>query len=426
LQVTDSNNCTFTDEVEISFLPPPDLTAPSEIDFCQGESASIQISSSVNSFRWFRNGELLPALTDASVIVFEGGLYTVTTNSPDGCDISANITVNERPLPVVNLGPNVALCPDSELLLNAGNAGSEYLWSTGETSQSIIVVNPGVLEQEQRQISVQVTNAFGCSEEGNVSINFFPIITVSIDAGTASICEGGSIEINASGASNYIWQGPAGTLNTTTGSMVLASPIETSIYTVLGIDDICDGNDDQASVEITVNLPLEGLTAGNDTCVIIGRSIRLNASGGASYQWEQDPTIIGSTRIPNPEVMPSDPTVYVVTITDSNGCDQVFDVEVCIIEDPASLIKAINVITPNNDGINDDLEFIGLDAFPNNRLVIYNRWGNIIFEKSGYQTDVLRFNGTRGGELLPADTYYYILEFEDVQIKSSLTIIREK
>ncbi|MGA0233625.1 MAG: gliding motility-associated C-terminal domain-containing protein, partial [Saprospiraceae bacterium] len=83
------------------------------------------------------------------------------------------------------------------------------------------------------------------------------------------------------------------------------------------------------------------------------------------------------------------------------------------------------IITPNADGRNDVLEFNGLDAFPQNKLTVMNRWGNVIYTKSGYQNDGQRWDGTRDGEPLPADTYYYILEFSNFTIKKSITLLRD-
>jgi gliding motility-associated-like protein len=122
--------------------------------------------------------------------------------------------------------------------------------------------------------------------------------------------------------------------------------------------------------------------------------------------------------------MPEVETTYTVTITDSNGCKQSDQVTVCIIDDPLSIFKAVNAITPNGDGFNDELEFPGLEAFETNRLVIYNRWGNVVYQKDGYQTDGFLFSGLRNGEELPADTYYYVLTFDEFVVKETLTIIR--
>ena len=70
-----------------------------------------------------------------------------------------------------------------------------------------------------------------------------------------------------------------------------------------------------------------------------------------------------------------------------------------------------NGITPNDDGANDALEIPCLDNdnFPNNNIAIFNRWGDKVYEKTGYDNDWL---GTYNGKQLPSGTYFYILEIE--------------
>lgn len=62
-----------------------------------------------------------------------------------------------------------------------------------------------------------------------------------------------------------------------------------------------------------------------------------------------------------------------------------------------------NLFTPNGDGRNDAFEIRGLDQFPENELVIVNRWGNEVFRTTNYQN-----NWT--GEGLNEGTYYYLLK----------------
>lgn len=70
-----------------------------------------------------------------------------------------------------------------------------------------------------------------------------------------------------------------------------------------------------------------------------------------------------------------------------------------------------NGITPNGDGANDALEIPCLNDnnFSNNHIAIFNRWGDKVYEKTGYANDWL---GTYKGNQLPAGTYFYILEIE--------------
>ncbi|MCB0450814.1 MAG: gliding motility-associated C-terminal domain-containing protein, partial [Confluentibacter sp.] len=76
-----------------------------------------------------------------------------------------------------------------------------------------------------------------------------------------------------------------------------------------------------------------------------------------------------------------------------------------------------NEFSPNEDGTNDTFVIGCIENYPNNKLEIYNRWGNIVYQKRGYNNE---FNGTSNGratmnvsEKLPVGTYYYILDLGD-------------
>ncbi|MDO5981522.1 gliding motility-associated C-terminal domain-containing protein [Flavivirga spongiicola] len=77
----------------------------------------------------------------------------------------------------------------------------------------------------------------------------------------------------------------------------------------------------------------------------------------------------------------------------------------------------INEFSPNGDGVNEFLVINCITNYPNNRLEIYNRWGNIVYKKNNYDND---FDGTSNGrstingtEKLPVGTYYYVLDLGD-------------
>ena len=83
-------------------------------------------------------------------------------------------------------------------------------------------------------------------------------------------------------------------------------------------------------------------------------------------------------------------------------------------------VKVLNVITPNGDGVHDELTIIGIENYPNNTLRIYNRWGVMVFQTKAYNTVGNFFDGTSQGRAtldsdrkLPTGTYFYILEYGD-------------
>ncbi len=74
-------------------------------------------------------------------------------------------------------------------------------------------------------------------------------------------------------------------------------------------------------------------------------------------------------------------------------------------------IVIFTAVSPNKDGVNDGFFIAGIEDFPDSRLCLYNRWGNKIYEKIGYQND---WQGTWGGDKdLPDGTYFYVLELND-------------
>jgi len=94
-------------------------------------------------------------------------------------------------------------------------------------------------------------------------------------------------------------------------------------------------------------------------------------------------------------------------ICNSSGCDTAWVFIDVICND----IIVYTGFSPNGDGVNDSFIIDGIDAYPNNKLMIFNRWGNSIYEKVGYSND---WNGTWNGQtMLPDGTYFYILELND-------------
>jgi len=72
--------------------------------------------------------------------------------------------------------------------------------------------------------------------------------------------------------------------------------------------------------------------------------------------------------------------------------------------------------SPNDDGINDKFVIKNIDLFPANKIYIYNRWGNLVYEQEGYNNEwdgKPNVSGTLGDDKLPVGTYYYILELND-------------
>ncbi len=176
------------------------------------------------------------------------------------------------------------------------------------------------------------------------------------------------------------------------------------------------------SFAINVNvLPLPKIGAGKDTVINIGQSIRLQATGGVSYRWLADSTL-SDTLSSRPIVKPRVATRYIVIGTDSRGCSNRDTVLVRVNDVP--ITKAVEIITPNGDGLNDFFYIQNLELYPENTLIIFNRLGKQIYQQVNYKND---FNGMYEGKLLPTGVYFYLMKFKVTErvVKGSFTILSE-
>ncbi|MGB1041559.1 MAG: gliding motility-associated C-terminal domain-containing protein [Flavobacteriales bacterium] len=81
-------------------------------------------------------------------------------------------------------------------------------------------------------------------------------------------------------------------------------------------------------------------------------------------------------------------------------------------------------ISPNGNGINDCWVVPGLKKYPKNTLKLFDRWGNLVYEKEGYMNDFCGIPNTKYGKekaekdgLLPGTRYFYILDIGDSKIE---------
>jgi gliding motility-associated-like protein len=115
-----------------------------------------------------------------------------------------------------------------------------------------------------------------------------------------------------------------------------------------------------------------------------GDSVQLIATGAVSYTWNPSSSLT-CFDCPNPIAQPSQNTIYIVTGTDTDGCTGSDTVVVNVLQLPQPNFEFPNVITPNSDGTNDVFEIQNLPE--NTKVLILNRWGNIVFSSDNYQNN---------------------------------------
>jgi gliding motility-associated-like protein len=107
-----------------------------------------------------------------------------------------------------------------------------------------------------------------------------------------------------------------------------------------------------------------------------------------------------------PVVTPAADARYTLSVTDNNGCMATDEVLVKV----TPLFNIPNTFSPNHDGVNDTWVINGLDAFPQARINVFNRYGAAVFA-SDHQP--VLWDGSCQGKPLPWGTYYYTIDLQN-------------
>lgn len=257
-------------------------------------------------------GSFDPSLVSGTTVI------TYTISGACGSSDTETITVNTAN-PVIN-AVNPICVNASPIVLTANSTGT---WSgNGITNPATGAFNPTVAGVGTHVITLTVGNP--CPGTATINIVVNPTPTVSAGNNT-SFCAGGSVVLNASGATSYVWS-PATGLSSTSVANPTANPSGTTTYTVTGTD--ANGCSSTSTVTVTVNqAPV--ISAGSNVIICAGNATTLNATGGVSYVWSPA-TGLSSTTVANPTASPSTTTTYTVTGTDANGCTATSTVTVTV------------------------------------------------------------------------------------------------
>lgn len=232
------------------------------------------------------------------------GTYSEVFVSSTGCDSTANVTLTVNPLPPVNAGMDQQVCTGATVTL-AGSGAQNYVWTNNVTNNSSFVPAVGTLTY-----TLTGTDANGCSNTDVVAVTVHPLPVVSAGADVA-VCIGQSVVLSGVGAQTYVWNN-----NVTNGTSF--NPIGTNIFTLTGTD--VNGCVQTDQVLVTVN-PLPVVSAGADQDFCAGELALLVGSGAQTYQWSNG--VINNI----PFIPAVGTTVYTVTGTDANGCQNIDQVQ---------------------------------------------------------------------------------------------------
>jgi gliding motility-associated-like protein len=362
----------------------PTIAISGPTDICAGSTVDLTASAG-DAFLW-SNGA-----TTQSITVNATGTYSVTVTDNSGCSgTSADVDIIVNPLPTPNVAVNgsLELC-DNETVTLTSDVFSSYTWSSGQTTQAVVISEPGTYE-------VTITDANGCTAtSAPITVTQTEVLITS--SASTELCPGQSLELTASAGDTYQWQFNGANISgettnsltvtsegtytvvveigacTTTSEEVVVTEFNPSI-SLSGPTEVCPGNplilnastgdtfqwalngtaipgansatystDVPGSYTVTIGLgtcsgttaPIvltsfqAQLVASGDVTVCDGETVELLASGGSNYSWTQDGVSIGG-NVDN--YIADESATYSVTIDNGNGCSLTESIEVTVTE----------------------------------------------------------------------------------------------
>jgi gliding motility-associated-like protein len=235
---------------------------------------------------------------------------------------------------------------------------------------------------------------FTCSDNVYVVLSSDEFLDLGNDT---LLCNTPEFTLSQPGLSNYLWQDGS--------EDAVFSAETTGLYTLQASNEAGCVDTDTISIQF-VNVSTTVTATSNGT--LLCDTVQLQAFGANTYSWSPSSGLNCDT-CSNPLAFPSVNTTYIVTGLDTNGCFNAAEVIVNALG-PCGDIVIPNVFSPNGDNINDLFVIKNLEAFKNVSLIIFNRWGRLIYQSDDYQNTWDGGNATDG-------TYFYVLFIPTASVK---------
>ena len=397
------------DDVTIT-VNDPQVDAGVDVNVCNGDDITLS-GSGADTYAW--SGGITDGVAFGPTV---SEYYYVTGTDTLGCEDNDSVFVTilqPTTSSITEANCDTYTAPDGTTYTTTGNytavisnaAGCDStitidLTITNSSSSSVTetvcdtyTAADGQTYTSTGNYTAVIPNAEGC--DSTITIDLTVNALTTLDGGAdITVCEGDSVVLSGSGAQSYAWN------NSVTDGTYFTPTVGTTTYTVTGTD--ANGCSDTDDVAVTVSsTPVLTLTATSPDCQGEATGLaQADVTGGTSpydFVWSN-----GALTSTNANIAAGS---YSVTVTDNAGCEATGTVVVTDSSEPCFYIPG--GLSPNGDNNNDTWGVAGLNNYPEAKVMVYNRWGQLLYDAG---PDDAPWDGTYLGEELPTADYYYIID----------------
>jgi large repetitive protein len=416
--VIGNSGCTDTTkkpiQVNVNNIPTANIIAA--LSKCTSDTvlfkSNVNSTDALNPMQWkiIQNGVTATGL-NFSYRFGTAGTYTVRliAGTVNGCFDTAFHPIVINPNPIVTSSNNLNLCKGNSAQLNTTGAPN-FQWTPTNGLSCTNCPNPMAMPTITTPYVVVGTNSFGCTGSDTVVVTVIQPFDISVSP-NVKICIGQSTNLLAIGANKYEWDN-GNTLSSTIIANPVATPTITTDYRVIGYDGY-NCFSDTAFVQVGVG-KYPTVSLGADVTLATGTLLPLATSitNGPITDWLWKPaTNLSCTTCPLPIATIKKDITYIVTVTTAYGCSANDTINIKTFCESAQVFIP-NAFTPDGDGLNDVLMVRGTGIVSVKYFRIFNRWGEIVFERDNFPPNEIRYgwDGRIKGIVGPPDVFVYTAE----------------
>lgn len=376
LEVTDNCN-TYIDTITISYID-GNFDLGNDTSICAGDSILLNAFTPSATYLW-NNGSITSSIWAGS-----SGTYWVEVHLNTCVFYDSILILDTISPPIFDLGLDTTICEGNSVELISNLQNAQLLWSTGDTSNFLIVDQLG-------QYWLEATNSCGTSiDTVFVDVESPPIVNLGQDV---SLCTGDSLLLELDSIpSGYsvIWS------NGSSDNDLIVD--QAGLYHVIVYSNYCSNSD---SIYID-EIPSPIVQLGEDVTICNGSQYLISASGNiGAYLW--------NTGSYEESIIVNASDVYTVTL--SNECGSASDSIIVSTEECWCTLYIPNTFSPDGDEFNQQFLIKHDCIFNNYHIQIFNRWGESIWES--YDPDSA-WDATYLGKSVPSGTYTYSVVYSSV------------
>jgi gliding motility-associated-like protein len=404
--------CINTATTTVTVNPTPTVTINSSTNtVCSGNSATLTLNGAVNYLS-------LPGAQTGSVIVVSPTVnttYTITGLNSFACPDTETITITIAPGPTITATSSATLLCDGGTFSLSANGAANYTWmpvnitgatiattATNSINTYTVFGETGGCKNTATVLVVVIScnnTMFGMTKAAGKPVlvyNTYYNVTFTVTAVNASTINLTNVSMDEDLAAAF---------PSPSNFSVVSQPIITSQNSGLFINPLFDG---VSQISLTSPTTSTLLANKRDTIVF---TIRVDPRG---YFGPFKNSVIGFAQFINNAIVSDSSNNGFIWDPDQDGDPTNNDTATVINFSPIDLFIP-DGFSPNGDGINDVFFVKGMNARPV-KLIIFNRWGNKVYEKADYDNSWNAYPNTAntmGSDKVPQGTYYYVIEFLD-------------